>query len=122
MNKPRPRKRKLLPFFDNIDNPEFNHFPQGIAVDSTPPQPHLSSFDKDVLSVCGILGHRAHADDFRALLTAYPKILRRIQIAVDGEIFPGRNSPTEFLADLTAIWFERHGFEHIFCGDRKSVV
>ena len=116
MNKPRPRKRKLLPFFDNIDNPEFNHFPQDIAVDSTPPQPHLSSFDNDVLAVCGILGHRAHVDDFRALLRAYPKIMHRIQIAVDGEIFSGRNNPTEFLDDLIAIWFERHGFEHIFCG------
>jgi Bacterial EndoU nuclease len=116
MEKPRLRTRKLLPFFDSIHNPEFHHFPQGIAVDSTPPQPDLSPFDSDILEVCGSLGHRARADDFRALLRAYPKILRRIQIAVDGEIFPGRNSATEFLEDLTTIWFSRHGFEHIFCG------
>jgi Bacterial EndoU nuclease len=116
MKKPRPRKRNLPPFFDNTDNPEFHHFPQGIAVDGTPLPPDLSPFDSDLLEVCGTLGHRAHAKDFRALLRAYPKILQRIQIAVDGEIFPGRNSATEFLEDLTAIWFERHGFEHIFCG------
>jgi Bacterial EndoU nuclease len=116
MNKPRPRKRKLPPFFDNIDNPEFHHFPQGVAVDSTPPQPDLSPFDSDVLSVCGTLGHRVHPDDFRALLKAYPEILEQIQTAVDGEIFPGRSTKSEFLEDLITIWFKQHGFEHIFCG------
>ena len=116
MEKPRLRKRKLLPFFDSINNPEFDHFPQGIAVDSTPPQPDLSPFDSDILAVCGTFGHRAHADDFRALLRAYPKILQQIQIAVDGEIFPGRSTKSEFLEDLITIWFKKHGFEHIFCG------
>jgi Bacterial EndoU nuclease len=116
MEKPRPRQRKLPPFFDRIDNPEFHHFPQGRKVDITPPQPDLSPFDTNILEVCGTLGHHPHAEDFRALLTAYPKILQRIQVAVDGEIFPGRNSAAEFLEDLIAIWFKRQGFEHIFCG------
>ena len=116
MEKPHLRKRNLPPFFDNINNPEFHHFPQGVAVDSTPPQPNLSPFDSDLLSVCGILGHRPHADDFKALLRAYPKILRRIQAAVDGGIFPGRSTKSEFLEDLITIWFKQHGFEHIFCG------
>jgi Bacterial EndoU nuclease len=116
MKKPRLRNRNLPPFFDNIDNPEFHHFPQDIAVDITPPQPNLSPFDSDLLSVCGTLGHRVHADDFRALLRAYPKILQQIQTAVDGEIFPGRSTRAEFLEDLITIWFKQHGFEHIFCG------
>jgi Bacterial EndoU nuclease len=116
MEKPRPRKKHFPPFFDHIDNPEFHHFPHGIAVDSTPLQPDLSPFDSDLLSVCGTLGHRVHADDFRALLRAYPKILQQIQAAVDGEIFPGRSTKAEFLEDLITIWFKQHGFEHIFCG------
>ncbi len=116
MEKPRPRKKHLQPFFDDIDNPEFHHFPRGIAVDITPPSPDLSPFDLDVLQVCGRLGHHPHADDFKALLVAYPEILHRIQTAVAGEIFAGRNTETEFLDDLTEIWFKRHGFEHIFCG------
>ena len=32
-------------------------------------------------------------------------------------IFPGRNTDIEFLADTIEIWFKRHGFEHIFCGN-----
>jgi Bacterial EndoU nuclease len=117
MEKPRPKKRHLPPFFDNIDNPEFHHFPRGIEVDITPPPPDLSDFDRDVLQVCGKLGNRVQAEDFQALLRAYPEIIQQIQIAVDGEIFPGRNTDAEFLADLTEIWFKLHGFEHIFCGN-----
>jgi Bacterial EndoU nuclease len=120
MEKPRPRKKQLPPFFDDIDNPEFHHFPRGTAVDITPPPPDLSPFDLDVLQVCGKLGHHPHADDFRALLTAYPEILHRIQTAVDGEIFSGRNTESEFLDDLTEIWFKRRGFEHVFCGSVQS--
>lgn len=116
MNKPRPRQRKLPPFFDDINNPEFHHFPQNRAVDSTPPQPELSPFDTDILTVCGTIGHHVHSDDFRAVLTAYPEVLEQIQLAVDGEIFPGRNTRSEFLEDLITIWFKKRGFEHIFCG------
>jgi hypothetical protein len=116
MEKPRPRKKHLPPFFDDIENPELHHFPRGITVDITPPPPDLSPFDRDLLQVCGNLGNRPHAEDFRALLQAYPSILHRIQTAVGGEVFPSRNTPAEFLEDLTTIWFKRDGFEHIFCG------
>jgi Bacterial EndoU nuclease len=116
MEKPHLRNKHLPPFFDNTDNPEFHHFPDGIAVDGTPLPPDLSPFDRTVLQVCGTVGSRPHPDDFRALFQAYPEILQQIQTAVDGEIFPGRASTTEFLEDLTAIWFKRYGFEHIFCG------
>jgi Bacterial EndoU nuclease len=116
MEKPRPRK-KLPPFFDRTDNPELHHFPRGIEVDMTPLPPDLAPFDRDLLQVCGNLGDRAHARDFQALLTANPQVLHRIKTAVNGEIFPGRTTNSEFLADLTEIWFKRQGFEHIFCGN-----
>ncbi len=114
-NRRRPKKH-LPPFFDLIDNPELHNFPREVPIDITPPPPDLATFDRSVLQVCGNLGNRPHAEDFKALFQAYPEILQRIQTAVDGEIFPGRNTETEFLEDLTTIWFKRHGFEHIFCG------
>jgi Bacterial EndoU nuclease len=116
MEKPRLRKKHLLPFFDRIDNPELHHFPREVEVDITPPLPDLSPFDRDLLQVCGNLGDRVNAKDFIALLIAYPQVLKLIKTAVNGEIFPGRTSDTEFIADLTEIWFKRDGFEHIFCG------
>ena len=117
MEKPRLRKKNLPPFFDRIDNPELQQFPQGEAVDMTPLPPDLSPFDRGVLQVCGNLGSRARAEDFQALLAAHPQVLHRIKTAVKGEIFLGRNTDAEFLTDLTKIWFDRHGFEHIFCGN-----
>jgi Bacterial EndoU nuclease len=118
MAKPRRRRHKHLPpFFDRTDNPELHYFPRGVEVDITPPPPDLATFDRDVLQVCGSLGDRVHGEDFKALLRAYPEVLQRIQTAVDGEIFPGRDTEIEFLADLTEIWFKRRGFEHIFCGN-----
>jgi Bacterial EndoU nuclease len=63
------------------------------------------------------------AANFQALLSAYPQVLKRIQASVDGEIFAGRNTTAEFLADLTSIWFQQHGFERIFCGSiRKGKI
>lgn len=116
MEKPRRRKKNLAPFFDRIDNPERHHFPHGVAADITPLPPELSPFDRGLLQVCGNLGDRVDAQDFIALLTAYPHILKLIKTAVNGEIFPGRTTDAEFIADLTEIWFKRNGFEHIFCG------
>jgi hypothetical protein len=116
MGKRRRPHKHLPPFFDSMDNPEIHNFPRGVAVDITPLPPELSPFDRDVLQVCGNLGDRVHAEDFKALLTANPEIFLRIQTAVKGEIFPGRNTATELLEDLTKIWFDRDGFEHIFCG------
>jgi hypothetical protein len=123
MEKPRRRKKQLPPFFDHLDNPELHHFPRGEEVDGTPPPPHLAPFDRGVLKVCGNIGSRVYAADFQALLGAYPQVLQRIQASVDGEIFPGRSTTAEFLEDLTSIWFEQHGFEHIFCGSiRKGKI
>jgi hypothetical protein len=113
----RRRHKHLPPFFDRTDNPEVHKFPVGVEVDITPPPPSLTPFDRDVLQICGRLGDRVSREDFKALLRdIYPEILDRIYEAVDGEIFAGRNTKTEFLTDLTNIWFDKHGFEHIFCG------
>jgi Bacterial EndoU nuclease len=116
MAKRRRPKPQFQPFFDQLDNPELHSFPEGIEVDGTPPPPQLSPFDQDVLKVCGNLGDRVWAKDFQALLRAHPEVLAQISVAVDGEIFPGRRDPEEFLTDLTSIWFRRGGFRHIFCG------
>jgi hypothetical protein len=122
MGKQQPKKH-LEPFFDRLDNPEQHHFPPDTAVDITPPPPHLSPFDRDVLKVCGNMGSHVSASNFQALLRYYPHILQRIQAAVDHEIFPGRTTSEEFLEDLTSIWFKQHGFEHIFCGSiRKGKI
>jgi hypothetical protein len=117
MEKPHLRKHHLPPFFDRTHNPESHHFPQEKKVDITPPPPDLTPFDRDVLQVCGNLGDRVLREDFTALLRAYPEILQQIQTAVNGEIFPGRTTKPEFLEDLTQIWCDRDGFEHIFCGN-----
>lgn len=116
MEKPRLRKKHLAPFFDRIHNPERHHFPQGVEVDITPSPPELSAFDRDVLQVCGNLGDRVYAQDFIALMKAHPQVLKLIKTAVNGEIFSGRTTDAEFIADLTEIWFKRDGFEHVFCG------
>jgi Bacterial EndoU nuclease len=44
-------------------------------------------------------------------------VFDRIKVAVGGEIFHGRTTDSEFIADLIEIWFKRHGFDHIFCGN-----
>jgi Bacterial EndoU nuclease len=120
MEKPRHRKPNLPPFFDRVDNPERLQFHRGAAVDLTPPPPDLLPFDRDVLQVCGNFGDRVLAEDFQAVLAAYPEIFRQIKLAVGNEIFRGRNTDAEFLADLTEIWFKRQGFEHIFCGNIRN--
>jgi hypothetical protein len=106
----------LLPFFDEINNPVTVGFPAGQKVDITPPPPQLNAFDQSVLQICGPIGSRVRAETFKKLLSDYPQVLRQVKQAV-GELRPGRKSDAEFLDDLTAIWFNRRGFEHIFCGE-----
>ncbi len=109
----------LLPFFDEINNPVTVGFPAGQKVDITPPPPQLNAFDQSVLQICGPIGTRVRAETFKKLLSDYPQVLRQVKQAA-GELRPGRTSDAEFLDDLTAIWFNRRGFEHIFCGDIKN--
>lgn len=108
--------KTLLPFFDNVNNPEQHGFPRGEKVDITPPAPQLSQFDLDVLKTCGKIGSKVRANDFKNLMSNYPEVLNKIQQAVGGELLTTRKTPEEFRDDLTAAWFNRKGFEHIFCG------
>ncbi|MFN6518456.1 MAG: EndoU domain-containing protein [Nostoc sp. CreGUA01] len=108
---------KLLPFFDNVNNPVPVGFPPGKQVDITPPPPQLNSFDQAVLKICGPIGTRVSANNFKQLLSSYPDVLQKVQQASGGELRPGRKNQAQFLEDLTNIWFKRRGFEHIFCGE-----
>ncbi|WP_017721814.1 EndoU domain-containing protein [Kamptonema formosum] len=109
----------LLPFFDRINNPVTVGFPANQKVDITPPPPQLNAFDRSVLEICGPIGTRVKAERFKKLLSDYPQVLRQVKGAA-GELRPGRTNDAEFLDDLTAIWFNRRGFEHIFCGQIKD--
>ncbi|WP_414565335.1 MULTISPECIES: EndoU domain-containing protein [unclassified Anabaena] len=111
---------KLLPFFDNVSNPVPVGFPRGQKLDITPPPPLLNSFDQAVLKICGPIGTRVTPNKFKQLLSSYPDILQKLQTDSGGELRPGRKNKTEFLDDLTDIWFKNRGFEHIFCGEIKS--
>jgi len=120
LNNPANAQQKdteLLPFFDNEDNPVRVNYPSGAKLDITPPAPQLNSFDKAVLRTCGPIGTRVRPSQFKQLLSAYPEVLKNIQKATKGELRPGRKSKSEFLQDLTNIWFKNKGFEHIFCGE-----
>ncbi|MFB8791067.1 MAG: EndoU domain-containing protein [Potamolinea sp.] len=110
----------LLPFFDNVNNPEQHKFPRGQKVDITPPPPQLNQFDLDVLKTCGSIGSKVRANDFKKLISNYPEVLSKIQQAVGGELLPTRKTPEEFRDDLTTAWFNRGGFEHIFCGELEG--
>ncbi|BAY76427.1 hypothetical protein NIES25_28760 [Nostoc linckia NIES-25] len=108
---------KLLPFFDNVNNPVPVGFPAGQQVDITPPPPQLNSFDRAVLKICGPIGTKVSANSFKQLLSSYPDVLQKVQQVSGGELRPGRRNKEQFLEDLTNIWFQRRGFEHIFCGE-----
>lgn len=113
-------QQRLLPFFDNQNNPVSVGFPKGQQVDITPAPPKLNAFDQAVLQTCGPIGTKVTANKFKDLLSSYPNVLARLQKASGGEIFAGRNKQAEFIEDLTNIWVQRKGFEHIFCGEIKS--
>ncbi|WP_414581168.1 EndoU domain-containing protein [Scytonema sp. PCC 10023] len=108
---------KLIPFFDNEDNPVPVGFPPGEKLDISPPAPTLNPFDKAVLNTCGSIGTRVSSNKFKQLLSYYPDVLQKLQKVTNGELRPGRQTKAEFLEDLTDIWFNNRGFEHIFCGE-----
>jgi hypothetical protein len=108
---------KLLPFFDNEDNPVPVGFPPGAQLDISPPPPKLTSFDLAVLRVCSPIGTRVSPYKFKQLLSYYPDVVDKLQKVTNGELRPGRKKRSEFIEDLTDIWFRRRGFEHIFCGE-----
>jgi Bacterial EndoU nuclease len=108
---------KLIPFFDNENNPVSVAFPVGEQLDISPPAPQLNDFDKAVLNVCGTFGKKVQPNEFKQLLRAYPNVLQKLQQVTRGELRPNRRRRSDFLQDLTNIWFKQKGFEHIFCGE-----
>ncbi len=112
---------KLLPFFDNQDNPIPVGFPPGQKLDITPPPPKLNSFDKAVLKVCGPIATRVNATQFKNLLSYYPDVIEKLQKITEGELQLGRKEKADFLLDLTDIWFKHQAFEHIFCGQIYNI-
>lgn len=108
---------KLIPFFDNENNPIPVGFPPGEKLDISPPAPKLNPFDKAVLNICGSIGTRVSRSKFEQLLSYYPDVLQKLHKVTNGELRPGRKTKAHFLEDLTDIWFKNKGFEHIFCGE-----
>lgn len=110
----------LQPFFDNFENLEQHGFPRDREADITPPAPKLSNFDQAVLKTCGPIGSKVTASAFKQLMSDNPDVLREIKLAVGGQLRPARSTEAEFLDDLTAVWNDREGFEHIFCGELEG--
>jgi hypothetical protein len=109
--------QKLLPFFDNVNNPVPIGFPPGQQLDITPPPPQLNAFDEAVVKTCGVIGSTVNPNQFKQLLQTHPDVLQKVQQATGGELRPGRKRRSDFLQDLTNVWSKRKGFEHIFCGE-----
>ncbi|MDP5016547.1 MAG: EndoU domain-containing protein [Dolichospermum sp.] len=106
---------ELLPFFDNIDNPVNVKF--GGRQDLTPPPPVLNKFDQAVNQLCGKLGKVVKPTEFKTMFNSFPNVLSNIKTNVGGYIFPDRTSNPKFLEDLTNLWFNAKGFDHVFCGE-----
>ncbi|PSB25480.1 EndoU domain-containing protein [Stenomitos frigidus] len=121
---PRPTNSpiaSLLPFFDTENNPVPVDFPSGAQKDISPPPPELEEFDRKILTLCGAeFDAPVSSAKFRQLMTFYPDVVRKLKQVTAGELKPNRRSDSQFLDDLTAIWFEQKGFKHIFCGEKDG--
>jgi hypothetical protein len=109
-----------LPFFDNVDNPVQVGFPTNQRVDISPSAPELTVFDRAVLRTCGPIGSRVSRAQFAQLLSYFPDVVQKAKQVTGGSLFRGRTSDAAFREDLSAIWMNEQGFEHIFCGELYS--
>lgn len=91
---------KLIPFFDNLNNPVPVGFPPGQQLDISPPPPQLNAFDNEVLKACGSIGSNVSPNRFKNLLSANPQVLDKIQQATGGELRAGRRRRSDFLSTL----------------------
>ncbi|MBD2411683.1 hypothetical protein FACHB389_23795 [Nostoc calcicola FACHB-389] len=105
-----------VPFFDNINNP-VSGLAYGSPGDVTPPAPTLTNFDRAVTDLCGQPGTVVSPSNFQLMMTNNPTVLSNIKQYVGGYLVAGRTSDTQFLADLTNVWFNADGFDHVFCGE-----
>jgi len=114
----RANNSKFLPFFDNISNPV--NVAVGGKQDLTPPPPQLNKFDVAINQICGEVGTVVNPVKFQLLLKDFPDVLANIKNYVGGSIVAGRNSDTDFLNDLSDIWFNSQAFDHVFCGEPEE--
>ncbi|GAB1543598.1 hypothetical protein NUACC21_62730 [Scytonema sp. NUACC21] len=105
-----------VPFFDNINNP-VSGLAYGSPADVTPPAPALNSFDTAVVDLCGAPGTTVSRNSFQSMMQNNATVLANIKASVGGFLVLGRTSDAQFLEDLTNVWFNAEGFEHIFCGE-----
>jgi len=105
-----------VPFFDNTNNP-VSGLRFGSPADVTPTAPALNNFDTAVVNLCGAPGTTVSRSGFQTLMNNNPTVLANIKNAVGGFLVAGRTSDTQFLEDLTNVWFNVEGFEHVFCGE-----
>jgi Bacterial EndoU nuclease len=111
---------KLLPFFDQVNNPVSVGIPRNQRVDITPNPPGLNAFDQKVLQTCGAFGSKVNTISLRRLFVESPDVIQNVKRSVGGELFPGRSSEQQFRDDLITVWSDRSGFEHIFCGQVRG--
>ncbi|WP_218653145.1 EndoU domain-containing protein [Nostoc sp. TCL26-01] len=121
-NTPQPVSRptntvssRFLPFFDNINNPV--NVKVGGRKDLTPLPPQLNDFDKAMNQICGEVGTVVSPDSFKEKLREFPDVLTNIRETVGNSLVDGRTADDDFIDDLTDIWFNAHGFDHVFCGE-----
>ncbi|BAY34773.1 hypothetical protein NIES2107_66800 [Nostoc carneum NIES-2107] len=105
-----------VPFFDNINNP-VSGLAYGSPADVTPPAPTLNSFDTAVVNLCGAPGTVVSRTAFQTMMNNNPTVLANIKTYVGGYLKVGRTSTTDFLNDLTDLWFNVQAFDHVFCGE-----
>ncbi|WGV26709.1 EndoU domain-containing protein [Halotia branconii] len=105
-----------VPFFDNINNP-VSGLAYGSPADVTPTVPTLNNFDRAVTDLCGQPGTVVSPSNFQAMMNNNPTVLANIKQYVGGYLIPGRTSNADFLVDLTNVWFNVDGFDHVFCGE-----
>ena len=83
-----------------------------------PIAPVLNKFDEAVLDICGDWGHIPKKRDFRNLLDKkdYKKYVDEFYEELNHEVFTPNADLTTFKNELAELWFKRHGFTHIMCG------
>ena len=105
-----------IPFFDDIINP-ISGLAYGSPADVTPPAPALNTFDRAVTNLCGQPGTVVSRSSFQTMMNNNPTVLANIKQYVGGYLIAGRTSDADFLNDLTNVWFNVQGFDHVFCGE-----
>ncbi|MUG98279.1 hypothetical protein F7734_40625 [Scytonema sp. UIC 10036] len=113
---PPPLPSGSVPFFDNINNP-VSGLAYGSPADVTPPAPTLNSFDTAIVNLCGAPGTVVSRSSFQSTMQNNPTVLANVKTYVGGFLEIGRTSDAQFLEDLTDVWFNVDGFDHVFCGE-----